>query len=78
MTGLEIQGGDGIWDDGEWISWEWINTQLEDEPEEDIYSIEPAEPFRSREGFPFSVLGRTGPGVLFRSPQNGVRFTSLR
>lgn len=53
MTGIEIQPGDGIWDDGEWIRWEWINEQLEDEPEEDVCSIEPVS---SREGFPFSIL----------------------
>lgn len=53
MTGIEIQLGDGIWDDGEWISWEWINSQLEDEPEEEAFDIEP---FESREGFPFSIL----------------------
>lgn len=59
MTGIEIQPGDGIWDDGEWISWEWINSQLEDEPEEDASSIEPVEPFQSRDGFPLSVLNQT-------------------
>ena len=58
MTGIEIQHGDGIWDDGEWISWEWINSQLEDEPE-DACSIEPVEAFQSRDGFPFSVLKQT-------------------
>jgi hypothetical protein len=41
MTGIEMQHGDGIWDDGEWISWEWLNSQLEDEPGEDAYSVEP-------------------------------------
>ncbi len=56
MTGIEIQAGDGIWDAGEWISWDWINTQLEDEPVDDAYSLEPDESFQSREGFPFSVL----------------------
>ena len=58
MTGIEIQPGDGIWDDGEWISWEWINSQLEDEPE-DAYSVEPVEPYKSRDGFPFSVVKQT-------------------
>jgi len=52
-TGIEIDPGDGIWDDGEWLSWEWINSQLEDEPEEEAYCVEPIE---SREGFPFSIL----------------------
>ena len=56
MTGIEIQQGDGIWDDGEWISWEWINSQLEYEPQDEAYSIEPIEPYQSREGFPFSIL----------------------
>ena len=58
LTGIEIQPGDGVWDDGEWISWEWINSQLEDEPE-DANTIEPIEEFKSREGFPFSVLKQT-------------------
>jgi hypothetical protein len=52
-TGIEIDSGDGIWDDGEWLSWEWINSQLEDEPEEEAHFIEPV---TSREGFPFSIL----------------------
>lgn len=55
MTGIEIQPGDGIWDDGEWISWDWINSQLEDESDKKS-SAEPVEPYRSRDGFPFSVL----------------------
>ena len=40
----------------EYIDREWIDAQLEDEPEEDASSVEP---FRSREGFPFSVLEQT-------------------
>jgi hypothetical protein len=56
MTGIEIHDGDGIWDDGEWISWEWINSQLQDEPEDGAYSIEPIESHESREGFPLSIL----------------------
>ncbi|MBT9541331.1 MAG: hypothetical protein IV098_15790 [Thiobacillus sp.] len=42
----------------EWeqIGREWINSQLEDEPEDDAYSVEPYDPFQSRDGFPFSVL----------------------
>lgn len=59
ITGIEIQPGDGIWDDGEWISWEWINSQLEDEPEDDAYLADSIEPYQSREGFPFSVLQQT-------------------
>ena len=58
MTGIEIQHGDGVWDDGEWISWEWISSELEDEPE-DANTVEPIEEFKSREGFPFSVLKQT-------------------
>lgn len=58
MTEIEIQHGDGVWDDGEWISWEWINSQFDDEPE-DAEAIELAEKFESREGFPFSVLKQT-------------------
>lgn len=58
MTGIEIQPGDGIWDDGEWISWEWINSQLEDEPK-DAHSVEPIEPYQRRDGFPFSVVEQT-------------------
>ena len=58
MTGIEIQHGDGIWDDGEWISWEWINSQLDEEPE-DAYSVEPSGPYQSRDGFPFSVVEQT-------------------
>ena len=56
MTGIEIQPGDGIWDDGEWISWTWINSQLEDEPEDDALSVVPVESYQSRDGFPFRVL----------------------
>ncbi|MEA0618341.1 DUF6998 domain-containing protein [Xanthomonas campestris] len=59
MTEIEIQNGDGIWDDGEWISWEWINAQLADEPEEDVDEVEAVVPFTSREGFPRSVLEQT-------------------
>ena len=42
----------------EWehIDREWVDAQLEDEPEENARSVEPA---RSREGFPFSVLEQT-------------------
>lgn len=56
MTGMEIEPGDGIWDDGEWISWHWINSQLEDEPEDDAYTLEP---ISSREGFPYSIVAHT-------------------
>lgn len=45
----------------EWevISKEWIDSQLEGEPEEEFYSVEPDEPYQSRDGFPFSVLEQT-------------------
>jgi len=45
----------------EWgyISREWVDCQLEDEPEDDAYSVEPGEPFQSRDGFPFSILEQT-------------------
>jgi hypothetical protein len=59
MTGIEIQSGDGIWDDGEWISWEWINAHLEDEESEEVDTADSIEPFQSREDFPFSVVEQT-------------------
>ena len=42
----------------EWehIDRDWVNAQLEDAPEDDAHSVEP---FRSREGFPFSLLEQT-------------------
>lgn len=39
-----------------YIGRDWIDSQLEDEPEDDAYSVEP---FQSRDGFPFSVLNQT-------------------
>lgn len=56
MTGTEIDPGDGIYDDDEWISWEWINSQIEGEPEDDAYAIEP---ISSRDGFPYSIVEHT-------------------
>jgi len=41
------------WD---YLSREWVDSELEDEPEESAYSVEP---FESREGFPFSMLEQT-------------------
>lgn len=41
------------WED---ISSEWIDSQLDDVPKDDSNPIEPIEPYKSREGFPFSVL----------------------
>lgn len=42
----------------EWkyLSTDWIDAELEDEPEDDAYSVKP---FQSRDGFPFSVLKQT-------------------
>jgi hypothetical protein len=52
--------GSGVapWD-REYISREWIDSQLEDEPEEDVLLVEPNTPFQSRDGFPFSALEQT-------------------
>jgi len=41
------------------LSREWIDAELEEEPEDDAYSVEPNERFQSRGGFPFSVLKQT-------------------
>lgn len=43
----------------EYIDREWIDSQLGDEPEDNAYSVEPGEPFQSRDGFPFSALEQT-------------------
>jgi hypothetical protein len=45
----------------EWdrISRGWIDAQLDDEPDDDPESVEPGELFRSRDGFPFSVIEQT-------------------
>ncbi|QSX77966.1 hypothetical protein [Agrilutibacter solisilvae] len=42
-----------------YIDRDWVDSQLEEAPEDDAYSIEPSEPFQSREGFPYSVLEQT-------------------
>lgn len=41
--------------ESEYISRESIDSLLEDEPEDDAYSMEPSGLFQSRDGFPFSV-----------------------
>lgn len=41
------------WED---INKEWVDDQLKHAPEEDAYSVKP---FKSRDGFPFSVLEQT-------------------
>jgi hypothetical protein len=41
------------------LSREWIDDELEEEAEDDAFSIEPSEHFQSRGGFPFSVLEQT-------------------
>ncbi|MFT3756797.1 MAG: hypothetical protein QM769_12815 [Pseudoxanthomonas sp.] len=43
----------------EYLSKEWLESELEDEPKDDSYSLEPDEPFESRDGFPFSILEQT-------------------
>ena len=45
----------------EWkyIDRDWLDSQLEDAPEDDACSVEPREPFQSRDGFPYSVLEQT-------------------
>lgn len=45
----------------EWgyVSKDWVDSQLEDEPEDDAFSVETNEPFQSTEGFPLSVLEQT-------------------
>jgi len=43
----------------EYIDLEWIDSELEDVPEDDAYSIEPNEPFQSRDGFPYRILEQT-------------------
>jgi len=42
----------------EWesISREWVDSELEDEPKYDSNLVEQIEPFKSRDGFPFSML----------------------
>lgn len=40
----------------EFISRDWIDSELEDEPEDDVDLVEADERFQSREGFPSSVL----------------------
>jgi len=49
--------GSGVapWD-WECISSEWIDSHLAEQPSDDARSVEPYEHFRSRDGFPFSVL----------------------
>lgn len=44
----------------EWkyIDRDWVDSQLGGAPE-DAYSVEPIEPYQSREGFPYSVLEQT-------------------
>jgi len=42
-----------------YVDRDWLDDQLRDAPEDDAYSIEPREPFESREGFPYSILEQT-------------------
>jgi hypothetical protein len=39
-----------------YVDLDWVDSQLSDAEEDDAYSIEPSEPFESREGFPYSIL----------------------
>ena len=45
----------------EWenISREWIDSQLVDEPKYESHSIQPIEPYKSRDGFPFNSLAHS-------------------
>ncbi len=43
----------------EYISREWVESKLKGEPEEDAHSINPGEPFQSRDGFPFNPFEQT-------------------
>ncbi|UXH77919.1 DUF6998 domain-containing protein [Roseateles amylovorans] len=43
------------WDEA-YLSKEWIDSELEDQLPDDANSVEPREQFRSRDGFPYSVL----------------------
>jgi len=42
----------------EWerISREWVDRELASEQKDDAYAVKPSETYRSRDGFPFSVL----------------------
>ncbi|MES5814684.1 hypothetical protein [Pseudoxanthomonas sp. Soil82] len=42
-----------------YVDRDWVDSQFNDTPEDDAYSIEPSEPFASREGFPYSILQQT-------------------
>ena len=42
-----------------YVDRDWVDSQLKDTPEDDVYSIEPCEPFESRDGFPYSILEQT-------------------
>jgi hypothetical protein len=46
------------WDEA-YLSKEWIAAEFEDQLPEDASSLEPRESFRSRGGFPYSVLEQT-------------------
>jgi hypothetical protein len=51
--------GSGVAPWEQYLSREWIDSKLEDEPEEDAYSVKPGGRFQSRDGFPFNVLEQT-------------------
>jgi len=43
----------------QYLSGDWIDAQLEDEPEDDAYSVQPSDPFQSKDGFPINVQEQT-------------------
>lgn len=44
----------------EYLDANWIDDQLDDVPDDDAYSIDAGKPYRSREGFPYSIVEQTG------------------
>lgn len=47
--------GNAPWEEV-YISRDWLEEELEDQPAHPAKSLKPREPFKSRDGFPFSVL----------------------
>lgn len=50
--------GYASWEDA-YISRQWIDEKLKDQSPDPARSLKPKEPFKSRDGFPFSVLEQT-------------------
>jgi hypothetical protein len=44
----------------EYVDRKWIDRQLDGVPDDDAYSIEVEKPYRSRQGFPYSIVEQTG------------------